>query len=229
MTFSLIAATYAHAVSQIADRLERGVPTPQKLALASRSAAASPCTHKARKRSSTPSPRLALAPSTQSFLSRLTPKPRAQYSASTNLKLADAAGSARTDYGGLDFAYAFHWDGVPKEIVEADVNEGFPSRRTTPFFGGSTRPGCSAEAMQPGQVAAQAAATATPVFLGFGERDISPNPDAEPSAYLSCRDITLMIVPTMAHMHNFASTRALLWDRLVDWSSTIARQRARRE
>jgi hypothetical protein len=45
---------------------------------------------------------------------------------------------------------------------------------------------------------------------------------AEPGAFPASRDVSLFIAPTMAHMHNFASTRALLWDRIADWSLMVA-------
>ena len=57
-----------------------------------------------------------------------------------------------------------------------------------------------------------------PVFVGVGERDVCPEPLAEPKAYTRARDVTVYIAPRMAHMHTFASTRLQLWDRLVGWS-----------
>lgn len=45
---------------------------------------------------------------------------------------------------------------------------------------------------------------------------------AEAAAYPASRDVSIFIVPTMAHMHNFASTRERLWQRLHDWSRMVA-------
>jgi hypothetical protein len=59
------------------------------------------------------------------------------------------------------------------------------------------------------------------VFIGLGERDVSPDPHAEASAFRAARDVSLFIVPRMAHMHNFASTRARMWQRLHDWSRAV--------
>ena len=36
----------------------------------------------------------------------------------------------------------------------------------------------------------------------------------ELAAYVSARDIALLVCPRMGHMHNFAGTRAMLWNRL---------------
>ena len=71
-------------------------------------------------------------------------------------------------------------------------------------------------------MAAEAAAVTVPVFVGVGERDVCPAPLAEPGAYRRSRDVSVFIVPRMAHMHNFACTREVLWNRLVSWSRMIA-------
>ena len=42
------------------------------------------------------------------------------------------------------------------------------------------------------------------------------------ASFASSRDISVFIVPRMAHMHNFASTRERLWDRIVAWSKIVA-------
>jgi hypothetical protein len=44
---------------------------------------------------------------------------------------------------------------------------------------------------------------------------------SEPAAFHSCRDLTLFLLPRSAHMHNFAPTRALLWDRLERWIASL--------
>ena len=125
-----------------------------------------------------------------------------------------------------DFVYPFHWEDVPKEILDADMSGGYPIRNTAPPFGSKTVPSCALQMMAPGCVAKEAAAVEVSVFVGVGERDVCPNSHAEPSAYAHSQDVSLFIVPRMAHMHNFASTREMLWDRLVEWSRMIARAAA---
>jgi pimeloyl-ACP methyl ester carboxylesterase len=125
-----------------------------------------------------------------------------------------------------DFVYPFHWEDIPADILKADMAGGYPLRRTSPVWGSLTIPNCVVAMMSPGYVKAEAAAIDTPVFLGFGERDTSGDMHAEPSAFPNSPDVSLFIVPTMAHMHNFASTRRRLWDRHADWAATVARARA---
>lgn len=123
-----------------------------------------------------------------------------------------------------DFVYPFHWEDVPKDILDADMSGGYPLRKTSPPFGSLTVPSCALQMMAPGCVANEAEAIEVPVFVGVGERDVCPDPHAEPTAYKRARDVALYIVPRMAHMHNFASTRVQLWERLVAWSRMVAQR-----
>lgn len=116
-----------------------------------------------------------------------------------------------------DYLYPFHWDDVPADIIDADVKSGFPFRKVVPSWGSATIPNCVVAMMSPGFVKAEASAITAPVFIGLGERDVSPDPHAEPSAFANSADITLFVAARMAHMHNFAGTRAVLWRRLQHW------------
>ena len=127
--------------------------------------------------------------------------------------------------GVVDFVYPFHWEDVPADILDADMSGGYPMRKTAPKWGSLTVPPCAVTMMTPGVVAAEAAAVAVPVLIAVGERDVCPDPHSEPSAYKSSGDVSLFIVPRMAHMHNFASTRALLWSRIASWARRIAANR----
>jgi pimeloyl-ACP methyl ester carboxylesterase len=135
---------------------------------------------------------------------------------------AVAEGNARshleTDHAGVDYLYAFHWEDVPADILDADMKGGYPIRQTSPDFGSLTIPHCAVAMMLPGAFASDAAKVTVPVLVANGERDTCPNPHAEATAYPATRDVTIFIVPNMAHMHNFASTREKLWQRLHDWS-----------
>jgi pimeloyl-ACP methyl ester carboxylesterase len=122
-----------------------------------------------------------------------------------------------------DFVYPFHWEDVPADILDADMAGGYPLRRTTPPFGSLTIPPCVVAMMSRGYVRDEAAVIDVPVLLAFGERDVSPDPQAEPAAFPNAPDISLCVVPRMAHMHNFGSTRALLWDRISDWATDLSR------
>jgi hypothetical protein len=135
----------------------------------------------------------------------------------------DSESVARSSRSIADFVYPFHWEDVPPDILQADIGGGYPLRRApVPSFGSATIPPCAVTMMSPGAIAAEAAAVSVPVFVGVGERDVCPDPRAEPGAYANSSDITVHVVPRMAHMHNFAGTRELLWARLEQWTRGIA-------
>jgi pimeloyl-ACP methyl ester carboxylesterase len=129
---------------------------------------------------------------------------------------------AEASQGVVDFVYPFHWEDVPADIVAADMAGGFPLRTSPPAWGSATVPPCAVTMMTPGVVAHEAGAIAVPVLVGVGERDVCPDPHAEPSAYPRSQDVSLFIVPRMAHMHNFASTRQALWSRIESWARRVA-------
>jgi alpha-beta hydrolase superfamily lysophospholipase len=123
---------------------------------------------------------------------------------------------------GDGFRWAFHW-GPDEPLVRADLAGGYPLRQPpAPAWGSVTTPPCAASMLLEGVVAAEAAAIDVPVFIGDGERDVCPDPHAEPSAYPSSRDVEVHVTPRMAHMHNFAETRVELWERLQHWGTGIA-------
>ncbi|MDE3204960.1 MAG: alpha/beta hydrolase [Acidobacteriota bacterium] len=130
--------------------------------------------------------------------------------------LAEAARSAEHPW-----QWAFHYDDEPADIVQADMaaNAGIGP---TPVWHSPTIPPCAAQMVSPGAVASEAASIRVPVFVGVGERDVVPDPHAEPRAFFSSPDITLVITERMAHMHNFAHTREKLWSRLHLWGEGIA-------
>lgn len=133
------------------------------------------------------------------------------------------------DSGPDAFRYGFHMPDVPRELVEADLGSGFPLRGgQPPPWGSSSVPGCATRMLEPGYIAREAAAIDVPVFIGVGERDVCPDPHIEPSAYRAAHDVTLYVQPRAAHMHNFAGTRALLWDRLANWALGVGAERCAR-
>jgi pimeloyl-ACP methyl ester carboxylesterase len=116
----------------------------------------------------------------------------------------------------------FHHDDVPRDVVDADMRD-FPARGgNVPTWGSATAPPCAMSMLSPGVVAPEAAVISVPVFVGTGERDVVPDPHAEPRAYPRSRDITVSICPHMAHMHNFASTRERFWRRIHSWGTSVA-------
>lgn len=138
------------------------------------------------------------------------------------VKEGKAKSHLETEHEGVDYVYAFHWEDVPADILHEDMKGGYPIRETAPSFGSLTIPYCAVQMMLPGAFAADAAAVKVPVLVANGERDTCPNPHAEAAAYPASQDVSIFIVPAMAHMHNFAGTRQVLWQRLHDWSRMIS-------
>jgi len=109
------------------------------------------------------------------------------------------------------FRDLFYRPDVPDDIVAADTLTATCAPRQAAL-----------DIITPGIGARFAAGVRGPVFLAFGDTDLSPDPRAEVGAYAASDDITLMLLPDSAHCHNLASSRALLWDRLDAWVRGLA-------
>jgi pimeloyl-ACP methyl ester carboxylesterase len=120
------------------------------------------------------------------------------------------------------FAWSFHYDDVDPGIYHEDLRGGYPFRtESVPAWGSATIPPAAASMLAPGVVAAEAAGIDVPVFIGVGERDVCPDPWSEPTSYRAAQQVSLCVIDRMAHMHNFASTRQMLWDRLHRWGESL--------
>ena len=73
-----------------------------------------------------------------------------------------------------------------------------------------------------GAIAPEAASIVVPVLAAFGERDVLEDPRFEAKAYRHAVDFSLFICPRMRHMHNFATTREVLWSRTRHWGQHVA-------
>jgi pimeloyl-ACP methyl ester carboxylesterase len=101
----------------------------------------------------------------------------------------------------------FYAGEVPQDVIDADT----AVQSRTPLR-------AAAEVTTPGMVERYAHQVDVPLFLGFGAAlDVSPNPYAEPANYTGSPDVTLHLVPSSGHCHNFASHRTQLWDRIARW------------
>ncbi|KHK89178.1 alpha/beta fold hydrolase [Novosphingobium malaysiense] len=123
-----------------------------------------------------------------------------------------------------DFLYPFHWPEEEPGVVAADMEGGYPLRENPPKFGSATTPAYAVAMMSPAFLTPDAARVKVPVLVAGGERDVMPDVRREPTAFINSDDISVFVVKRMAHMHNFAPTRRLLWQRVADWSDMLARR-----
>lgn len=124
-----------------------------------------------------------------------------------------------------DFLYPFHWPEEPDDIVAHDMAGGYPRSGETasvPRYGSATTPVYAVTMMSPAFLTPDAARITVPVLIAGGERDVMPDVRREPTAFISSDDISVFVVPRMAHMHNFAPTRRRLWERVADWAAMQA-------
>lgn len=146
------------------------------------------------------------------------------------LDAALAAGPQQAAWTAL--AWGFHYDDVPHAVVandlahyEAIAHGRDPGDGETPPWNSHATPGKVARSMlTPGVVAGEAAVIAVPVLSAMGVRDLVPDPPGEARAYLSARSFDLFICPRMGHMHNFAGTRELVWQRIHafgEWCAAV--------
>jgi pimeloyl-ACP methyl ester carboxylesterase len=75
--------------------------------------------------------------------------------------------------------------------------------------------------MLPGNVAAEAARIAVPVFLGIGAQDLVGAPDAVPAAFPRSPAVRLEVLPDTGHSHFLFASRAALFDALADWAQSL--------
>jgi pimeloyl-ACP methyl ester carboxylesterase len=133
-----------------------------------------------------------------------------------------------------DWTWAFHWEAAPApaapsalhdgaSLIAADIASGLPARQTAVEWGSLTVPGFSMVAMLPGALAGEAAVIDVPVLLATGERDVCRAPAEEVAAFKAATDVSVFVVRQMAHMHNFAATRARLWERLDEFVAHVTR------
>lgn len=115
------------------------------------------------------------------------------------------------DYAKRDRAFlrsTFHWDDVPEDVIAVDDS----LLVEVPYV-------LSTQSITEGIVREDAARIAVPIYINLGERDVSPDPHAEPGFYRASRDITLHILPRSGHCQNFANSRIEMYDRIDRWIS----------
>lgn len=148
------------------------------------------------------------------------------------------AGMARGGRGGNRMAWGFHYDDVPADVVERDlahfnrnIHDPASMEGLEPApWSSLTTPGAVAQStLTPGTVAPEAASVTVPVLCAMGERDVIADPAGEARAFRSSRSVDLFVCPRMGHMHNFAGTRELFWQRIelfAEWCRTVKQRNA---
>jgi pimeloyl-ACP methyl ester carboxylesterase len=108
---------------------------------------------------------------------------------------------------------------VPGTFHAADV----PAAAREAFVGQSTGllSTCGLTSMIPGSTDREKGRIDTPIFLGFGDRDLTTRPHAAVAAYRASPDVTLLVIPGSGHCHHQAGNRAMLWDRVGAWAQRI--------
>lgn len=77
----------------------------------------------------------------------------------------------------------------------------------------------------PGSAKADARAITTPVFLGYGERDVSPDHEEDAACYQNAASVQVFTLPGSGHCHNLAQGREALWKALSWWLQGLAARR----
>jgi pimeloyl-ACP methyl ester carboxylesterase len=110
----------------------------------------------------------------------------------------------------------FYADDVALSLIEADEKHA----STTPVTLGR-------EALTPGVVHGDAARITVPVLVVQSELDTSPAPEREGAYFGSAPSVELQTLERAAHCQNFATNRALHWERLNEWIDRTPYERRR--
>ena len=113
------------------------------------------------------------------------------------------------------------FDDVPAEVRNREIT--FDG--DVPAWRSKTMPSAVFWMLAPGSLGPEAAAVVVPVLSAFGERDVSEDPRLEQKAFRHAVDFSSFICPRMGHMHNFATTRQVLWSRIHSWGTHVSELR----
>lgn len=116
-----------------------------------------------------------------------------------------------------DLPAVFHSPDHPDELVAMDTDPAM----LAPWRSRNI-PAAALELMGPAVLAQDAARIRVPVLLVYGEVDVTAEPLDDVRAFRSAADLSLLLIPRMAHMHNFAPTRHQLWTRLEHFARRVA-------
>ena len=123
----------------------------------------------------------------------------------------------------IDWRWLCHWEHADAaDLIDEDMVHGFPRHSTAPTWGSVPFPGFAPSLAMPGAVLPMTERIDVPVLIGMGERDVTSAPAEELTAFPASPDIAAIRVSEMAHMHNFAPTRAVMWRRIDAFVGQVA-------
>ena len=136
--------------------------------------------------------------------------------------LAELGGRVPAQSEDNAMTWGFHYDDVDPAVVKRDMDD-YPARHgDLPPWGSATIPGTAVLwSLAPGSILAEAAAIRCPVLVALGERDVVVDARGELRAFASSASVDFFECPRMAHMHNFAGTRELFWQRIDTWAAWV--------
>jgi pimeloyl-ACP methyl ester carboxylesterase len=100
---------------------------------------------------------------------------------------------------------------LPPDLPEP-VRDAFMAQQTELLYS------CGLTSMLPGSTDRDKAIITAPVFLGFGEDDLTQDFIGCAALYGAANDISLFVLPGAAHCHNQSDRRTMMWDRLAHWA-----------
>ena len=111
---------------------------------------------------------------------------------------------------------------VPNSFLAADVpaavRRAFAEQQTSLLFT------CGLVSMIPGSTDLDKARITVPVFLAFGDHDLTDAYESSLARYTGAPETSLFVLRGSAHCHNQASTRVELWDRFAAWIEDTFRE-----
>jgi pimeloyl-ACP methyl ester carboxylesterase len=129
-----------------------------------------------------------------------------------HVSIAEPLDPSIPDYRRVDRALVtptFHWDDIAPEVLAAD------EAMSVEYLS------VMAWEAQHAHTITDTAMISAPVFLAYGERDVSPDPLDEPKFFSASPDVTLYRLAATGHCHNFAPRRHRLWERLDGWIRSV--------
>lgn len=100
--------------------------------------------------------------------------------------------------------------------VPEPAREAFAAQQVSNLFS------CGLTSMIPGATDTHKAGIDVPVFLAFGDHDLTDDYEGARAKYPSAPETELFVLPGSGHCHNQANTRVQLWDRLAGWATGVA-------